>query len=182
MTRHIHVHLHGPERARDSWDESKHPRKPNGEFGRGGSAPANAHPKYKPKEQQRAKTILATMPDGQWKGEKETKAIFGHAVEGKWNYPTSDREIPEGGEVQLIALSHLIPTQGTVETKKIEEFLGNKRYANQGRPVAIRDATTGKYYLQDGHHRVSADLMAGRKTAEIEVVTVKGPGGPAISY
>lgn len=42
MAKHIHIHVH------DAWEENKHPRAKNGEFGRGGNEQLSSHKEATP--------------------------------------------------------------------------------------------------------------------------------------
>lgn len=165
----VHVHIYNDA----GWDESKHPRD-HGQFAKAGGGAETQVKLFKPSEMKRGKEALANLPHGDFKGEAQTEHIFSNKVAGDWNYGVNDLELPDGGEVKLIALSHVVPTQGSVDTAQVAKFLGNTTYANQGMPTAVYDSKTGKYYLQDGHHRLSADILAGRKAAPVHVIEVNG--------
>ncbi len=61
MARHIHVHMHDAP-TRDSWEESKHPRKDDGKFGSGsGGSKVGGHKESKAAWQKRQASAEAAL-------------------------------------------------------------------------------------------------------------------------
>ena len=72
----------------------------------------------------------------------------------------------EDGKLETIKLSDIIPTQDVIDPTLIAKMLKSSISTDES-PEAIR--THGKLYLQDGHHRISAMILADRTTARILV-------------
>lgn len=66
-------------------------------------------------------------------------------------------------KVEVIDPSGLIATQGTVQTATVKHFIDHPGEGNnEGVPIVVQKE--GKRYILDGHHRLTADALAGRQS------------------
>jgi hypothetical protein len=167
MRRPIHIHYHT--RDAGKWEESKHPRASNGEFGSGQRftiSPAGA---------KRAERNLAMMADGKT---LPVGSVFKHeeappAVVEKLEKATDAWEFyEEAGKVstESVNLQDLVPTQESVVVDTVVEFLRSQRNTRE-QPKVVE--YQGHKYLVDGHHRVAALVLAGIKSAPLSVYKEK---------
>jgi hypothetical protein len=64
-------------------------------------------------------------------------------------------------ELKSVPLHKMVAQQPTVVRSKVVEKI-NKPYGSS--PPVVHHAPDGNYYVEDGHHRVAAAMLRGRKT------------------
>ena len=70
-----------------------------------------------------------------------------------------------------VSLDKIAPTQTSVDTKGVKEYLtGNGRSSAAPKVLLYPD---GKYYVQDGHHRIAAALLRGETSMTVRMVKIK---------
>lgn len=95
-------------------------------------------------------------------------------------FPQLDRKVdlPTGHQMNAassasISLSALHATQREITKRGLDKT----RDANEIPPLVVR--SNGIYYIQDGHHRLSKQLFAGDKTADVRLIDLDGLKRPA---
>ena len=77
------------------------------------------------------------------------------------------------GTVQTVKMKDIVPGQKVVGTSNLKSVA--KSMATEGQketPFGVRVGKNGKVILLDGHHRVGAQIISGKKSTPIRIVTV----------
>jgi hypothetical protein len=172
----IHIYIH----TRDSsgFEEAKHPRAKNGEFGKGGTAakgvkkPARAGIQWQPEDTHNKtgnleRSGFSSLP---WaEGTGKLQQIVKNATP-KWikGQPMSERRAAletysKSIPVQRVNASELFATQWNVQTEGVREYKDPLFSTIGGQhPVAV-SLPDGSLHVLDGHHRVDAAAAKGEK-------------------
>lgn len=120
----------------------------------------NESMQFTPQEQQRAATYLQPFVDSN--GEIDLERFFDKEMQlsaGGFTIP------PDAFSVKTVDIFQLYPTQDVVELKWVQAVL-----ANQGRTQGLPEvAITDQMTIIDGHHRVVANIAAGRKAMAVRL-------------
>jgi hypothetical protein len=164
MSKHVHVHIYDA-----GWDESKHPRAKDGKFGTGAGSSSGrpSGKKYDKETRLRAERHLAVIPKSA-DGKIDTSLLFKHPEADPMEMAEAEGERkgkPQTRE-EVISLEDLVPTQEYVTRAGIWSYLNN---VGRGEGEIAVHEMGGKLLLMDGHHRVSAMMLAGIKRANLKV-------------
>lgn len=87
--------------------------------------------------------------------------------------PTSTPDEKTVSKVKTVDLGDLIATQDIVDPKTVKEYLnGTAKGFGAGKLPVVLKAKDGKLYISDGHHRLTAQVLAGRKKAKVRYAEV----------
>ena len=156
MSKTIHIWFH------DSFNEADHPRADNGKFGSGSGGGSSAA-----KHQVLARRRLKHIPKDE-NGLVRTRFVFAHPFD---EAPMRDSKKGFKEHTASVNTSAIIPTQEHVKHEGVAKYVesGERQHRlTKQLPEVIKDGD--KYYLMDGHHRVSADIFGGKQSIQVRVV------------
>ena len=105
-------------------------------------------------------------PDGKF-AENIANSVSSDTVFSKAFEMEPPTEYGTKGEVKTVPIKSLIPTQSTLNTKIVGEYVSGKRERSTLPEVAR--GKDGKLYVMDGHHKVAADHAKGRSTSMVRI-------------
>lgn len=158
-TRHIHVHLN-----LDEWEEGKHPRASNGEFGAGGGGSAAAISKLKSiepiaKDKGTFQGKFGPEVSVESAGFTRTKSVYG--------VPFAP-ESPKFSKVE-VPIHKIKMTQASAGKSKVEEYIKDPG-SDPPDVLFVKDendpSQTGMYQLS-GTHRLVAASLSGTKSMPV---------------
>ena len=123
----------------------------------------NESVQFTPEEQKRAMARLQPLVDAN--GEIDLEKFFNKEME----LSAGGMDIPlTAYSVKRVNLSQLYPTQDVIEIKWVQAVLNNQGRTQGLAFVAIADQMT----IVDGHHRIVAEIAAGRQTVEVNLTKI----------
>ena len=123
----------------------------------------NESVQFTPDEQKRALAQLQPLVDAN--GEIDLEKFFNKELE----LSAGGIDIPlTAYSVKRVNLSQLYPTQDVIEIKWVQAVLNNQGRTQGLAFVAITDQMT----IVDGHHRIVAEIAAGRRTVEVNLTRI----------
>ena len=158
MIRHTHIHLH----LRDSFEESKHPRAANGQFGAATRAALK-------------KIDEAPNPkreDPTWGGPSVNISDLGWDLTHARIHGTGEIK-PHWGKVGSAKINELVPSQVRVTRHGVRKYLENPNAAAMGEKegdLPQVHVVNGRQHIVTGHHRLTAAKLRGEEEAPVRFI------------
>lgn len=94
-------------------------------------------------------------------------------VKEAYQVPLSQRnKLWDEGEIKNVSVNDIVPSQSFLDRDIVKQKLKNS--SNEvplGISLSFKDGKSDKIILYDGHHRVAADILRGKKTLPIKVIS-----------
>ena len=175
----VHVHVY------DAFEESEHPRAPDGQFAASGTSSAGKNKPLSTAEKARAHAALAALEeqDHPWAESGETPEKVVHPSAVGFNRPDIMRlggqfGDPKKGIVRAVPINKINYSQPYVPKEGIKAYIENIN-SNPELPDLGHIQGTNEHFVIGGHTRLSAQALAGREaiSARVHELAPKVGGG-----
>jgi len=86
----------------------------------------------------------------------------------------SSKAYAEGLVQKKVPTDKLVATQTTLFPELVQKFTENGKLRNRAGHLPLVTQVGDKYYIEDGHHRLAARKLLGKKTVLADVAIVDG--------
>lgn len=155
------------------WDESKHPRHPAGDERGGEFAPAGSPNSLSDDEKARARAAFEALP--RHPGENLDMRDYWPQPAGSTGRITglpAQEVVDRYATVESIRIKDITRTQTTVPVEGVRRYIESP----PERIPAVTRYPDGSMHVEEGHTRLSAQLLAGRERATVRVIRVDEDG------